>query len=127
MARYRLPLALTTAVAAVLLAGCSASVSTGTETSAAPAPAPATSAATGAGYTAEIEQTFTSNCVKSATGAGTAQADAEAICGCIYRGLEAEVPFDEFVAADEAAANGAALPDSWGTIVTGCQSDPQSF
>ncbi len=126
MARYRLPLALGTAVAAVLLAGCSASVSTGTTSDAPTSAAPTVSTAAG-GYTAEIEQTFTSNCVSSATQAGTAKADAEAICGCIYRGLEAEVPFEDFVAADAAAAKGEALPDSWSTIVTSCQSEPSSF
>lgn len=129
MSRYRLPLAIGTAIAGVLLAGCSASVSTGTTSSAPATDTPTTqptAAATG-GYTAEIENTFNTNCVTSATQAGSAKADATAICGCIYRGIEAEIPFDEFVAADKAAAEGAALPDSWSSIVSGCQTDPTSF
>lgn len=128
MPHMRLAVVLGTSVAGLLLAGCSSTTTTTTPATSAPAPsAPVSSAAAGGGYTAEIEEQFVSNCVTSASAGGASQADAKAICGCVYRGVEAEVPFDDFLAADESAASGGEVPQQITTISQSCQQDPAAF
>lgn len=130
MSRLRIALALGSA--AVILTACSSTTTT-TEPSA-PAPseagtaaAPTTSGAIPTGYTPEVEEAFVSNCTQAATGSGTTASDAKAICGCFYRGLEATVPFEDFVAADQAAAEGQDIPQEWQQIGAACQSDTATF
>ncbi len=128
MPRMRLAVVLGTSVAGLLLAGCSSTTTTTTPSTSAAVPSPpASSAAAGEGYTAEIEAQFVSNCVTSASAGGTSKADAEAICGCVYRGVETKIPFEDFLAADESAASGGELPQEIATITQSCQQDPEAF
>lgn len=128
----RLRIALALGTAAVVVSACSSTSSSTPATSAAapseaPPSSPAASQAIPSGYTAEVEEAFVSNCTQAATGSGTTQSAAKAICGCFYRGLESTVPFEEFVAADQAAAQGQDIPQEWQQIGTACQSDTQAF
>lgn len=129
MSRLRIALALGSA--ALVLSACSSTTTTeapsAAPSEAATSAAPTTSAAVPAGYTPEVEEAFVSNCTQAATGSGTSASDAKAICGCFYRGLEATVPFEDFVAADQAAAEGQAIPQEWQQIGTACQSDTATF
>ncbi len=138
MSRLRIALALGTV--AVVLSACSSTTSSAPSTSdaapealasTAPSQAPLTSPdasqAVPTGYTPEVAEAFVDNCTQAATGSGTAQSTAKAICGCFYRGLESTVPFEEFVAADKAAAAGQAIPEAWQQIGAACQSDNNAF
>jgi hypothetical protein len=54
------------------------------------------------GYNDAIEGNFMSQCVPAAAGV----ADAEGMCQCTWDAIVETVPFDEFVAYDEALRNG---------------------
>jgi hypothetical protein len=64
-------------------------------------------------YSAQVQKSFVSSCVDSATdtasGSTIASDEAERICGCMYDELEANMPFEDFEAADEALRNGQQL------------------
>jgi hypothetical protein len=61
-------------------------------------------------YSAQVQKSFVSSCVDSATdtasGSTIGSDEAERICGCMYDELEANMPFEGFEAADEALRNG---------------------
>jgi hypothetical protein len=72
------------------------------------------------GYSAELRDDFVSDC----TGAGTA----EAVCGCLYDRLEAEVPFERFEQLDEQLRSGEAgeAPMDVEAMAVACAADPDS-
>lgn len=128
MIRTRMALGLAgTVVALGALSACSSTSSTTTTSS---APAPATSAAaptTETEYSAETEKNFVDACTTQAAAGGMEQSAAKSLCGCWYRGIEQSVPFSDFLAADQAAATGAPVPDAMTKIGQQCQENPSAF
>ena len=58
------------------------------------------------GYSPQVEESFTTECVKSATAGGDGEfteQEAQSYCKCTYDEIEATVPFDQFAEYDEKA------------------------
>ena len=69
------------------------------------------------GYSAALRSEFVVDCV--------AQGTPQDQCGCLYDGLEDEVPFSRFEELDEAISSGAReIPDDVADIAASCAGDP---
>jgi actin-like ATPase involved in cell morphogenesis len=69
------------------------------------------------GYTPELREQFVDTCIPDQPNAS----DPAGVCGCFFDAFEATLPFEEFVALDEAASQGAPdFPPATDDAITAC-------
>jgi hypothetical protein len=90
-------------------------------------PTPISTASLPSAYTEELGNAMMGACAIKYTGQfGATQAQADAICGCIWRGYVATVPFQDFLAGLEAGAAGT-QPDWAKKVEDGCVANPTAY
>lgn len=88
---------------------------------------PATAIEGKSGYDKATKKFFVSACSQAAQVNGTPKKDAKAICKCTYRGIKKKIPYAEYVAADQLAAQGKPIPTKFLKIRDHCNRKPNSY
>jgi len=78
-------------------------------------------------YSEELGNVMMGACaIKYTSQFGATQAQADAICGCIWRGYVATVPFQDFLAGLQTETAGAE-PEWAKKVEDGCVADPKAY
>lgn len=99
------------------IAGCSS----GSTSSSTPSPTEPTA------YSQQITETYVNTCTQTFVKQGMTEAVAKANCECDMRGFQKEISFDQFLAADKAAGEGAKLPEAFTKIIQACAKNQSAY